>query len=166
MRGGFERSDTLGFSYPTETPMSCLCSDADAHDVFVCVLQRVVRSRRKNAAGLARHVAPGAHSCRGSGRLSLLLLWPQIASDWNKPDGQMCIGGDRAEVLRFLHDLPVRKVGGTALTVIGVMGIEVSGDRAVSTRELCTTVVGVLKPSLLPVLCPQQRVEGLLVVSV
>lgn len=38
----------------------------------------------------------------------------QIASDWNKPDGQMCIGGDRAEVLRFLHDLPVRKVGGVA----------------------------------------------------
>lgn len=34
----------------------------------------------------------------------------QIASDWNKPDGQMCIEGDRAEVLRFLHDLPVRKV--------------------------------------------------------
>ncbi|CAM9372434.1 unnamed protein product, partial [Hapterophycus canaliculatus] len=36
----------------------------------------------------------------------------KIASDWNKPDGQMCIGGDRAEVLRFLHDLPVRKIGG------------------------------------------------------
>lgn len=34
----------------------------------------------------------------------------QIASDWNKPDGQFCIRGDRAEVLQFLHDLPVRKV--------------------------------------------------------
>lgn len=34
----------------------------------------------------------------------------QIASDWNKPDGQYCVRGDRAEVLRFLHDLPVRKV--------------------------------------------------------
>lgn len=34
----------------------------------------------------------------------------QIASDWNKPDGQFCVRGDRAEVLRFLHDLPMRKV--------------------------------------------------------
>lgn len=34
----------------------------------------------------------------------------KIASDWNKPNGQWCVGGDRAEVLRFLHDLPVRKV--------------------------------------------------------
>lgn len=37
----------------------------------------------------------------------------QIASDWNKPNGQMCIGGDRGEILRFLHDLPVRKVCGS-----------------------------------------------------
>lgn len=43
-------------------------------------------------------------------KLVLKLRLLQIASDWNKPDGQMCIGGDRAEVLRFLHDLPVRKV--------------------------------------------------------
>lgn len=48
----------------------------------------------------------------------------QIASDWNKPDGQMCIGGDRAEVLRFLHDLPVRKVGGLGLRVDGVLCVQ------------------------------------------
>ncbi|CAM9394134.1 unnamed protein product [Scytosiphon promiscuus] len=56
----------------------------------------------------------------------------KIASDWNKPDGQMCIGGDRAEVLRFLHDLPVRKIGGVGKVqekcLREAMGVVTCGD--------------------------------------
>eukprot|EP00752_Nemacystus_decipiens_P001960 g1886.t1 len=64
-------------------------------------LAEEIRGRIKEATKLTASVGIGPN-----------FMLAKIASDWNKPDGQMCIGGDRAEVLRFLHDLPVRKIGG------------------------------------------------------
>ncbi|CAM9656177.1 unnamed protein product [Ectocarpus sp. 6 AP-2014] len=64
-------------------------------------LAEEIRGRIREATKLTASVGIGPN-----------FMLAKIASDWNKPDGQMCIGGDRAEVLRFLHDLPVRKIGG------------------------------------------------------
>ncbi|CAM9252913.1 unnamed protein product [Ectocarpus fasciculatus] len=64
-------------------------------------LAEEIRARIREATKLTASVGIGPN-----------FMLAKIASDWNKPDGQMCIGGDRAEVLRFLHDLPVRKIGG------------------------------------------------------
>lgn len=85
----------------------------------------------------------------------------------------MCIGGDRAEVLRFLHDLPVRKVGGRAerlinFVVVYAMGVGVSGGRAVSSGDgaIYWYLVGVAEIELVVWFVFQQNVEGLLVTLV
>ncbi|CAM9285164.1 unnamed protein product [Laminaria digitata] len=84
-------------------------------------LAEEIRGRIKEATKLTASVGIGPN-----------FMLAKIASDWNKPDGQMCIGGDRAEVLRFLHDLPVRKIGGvgkvTEKCLREAIGVVTCGD--------------------------------------
>lgn len=39
------------------------------------------------------------------------MMLAKIASDKNKPNGQCVVGATREEVLEFIADLPIRKVG-------------------------------------------------------
>ena len=56
----------------------------------------------------------------------------KVCSDVNKPDGLFVLPGDRAAVLEFVRDLPVRKVGGIGRVsekILGVaLGVRTCGD--------------------------------------
>jgi DNA polymerase kappa len=55
----------------------------------------------------------------------------KICSNMNKPNGQHMVPNDRAEVLRFMRDLPVRKVNGVGRVFereLAAVGIKTCGD--------------------------------------
>ncbi|CAM9271352.1 unnamed protein product, partial [Choristocarpus tenellus] len=70
----------------------------------------------------------------------------KVASDWNKPDGQMGIPGDLGCVRSFLRDLPTRKVGGvgkvTEKCLREALGVSTCGqllERRAAILHLFTT---------------------------
>ena len=64
----------------------------------------------------------------------------KIAADVQKPNGQFEIGASRAQVLAFLRDLPVRKVGGVGRVLEhklhAALGIETCGDLLESLPQM------------------------------
>jgi len=55
----------------------------------------------------------------------------KICSNMNKPNGQYVVPNDRAEILRFMRDLPVRKVNGVGRVFereLAAVGIQTCGD--------------------------------------
>jgi DNA polymerase kappa len=72
--------------------------------------------------------ATGGLTC--SAGLAPNFMLAKIASDRNKPNGQLAVGPSHEEVLAFLHPLPVRKVGGIGrvieklLQALGVVTVQ------------------------------------------
>ena len=93
----------------------------EKHDTTMEAIAEEIRSKVKEATG--------GLTCSVGGGCSRRLA--KVCSDFNKPNGQYILGTTRDDILKFLRDLPVRKmygIGKTLERILNEFDIKTCGD--------------------------------------
>lgn len=87
-------------------PLPSSCREA-----FLSTVPCIVPCDVQVAAELRARVVEATRGLTCSVGVAPNMMLAKIASDRNKPNGQCVVGPTREEVLQFISDLPIRKVG-------------------------------------------------------